>query len=154
MDAFDRDLEGVFEHRAGDFSSQLRELLRKLWLEGVREGRTLERLDAHDLERRVAELERPAAREPGSNITVTSSSQVRELRPEEFTLEMITEAVARLQAEFPSVRQLEPRFGMGRWLEEAADPSPWRSNAEVESALENVRQLSRREMLGTWEDDE
>lgn len=156
MDVFDRDLEGIFEHRARDFSPQLRELLRELWLEGVRHGRDLERLDQPGLERRLAELarERPAAPE-FSNITVTSSARTRELRPEELTLEMITRAAAELEREL-GVRQLEfPTFGFGRWLEEVADadPSPWRPSSDIRSSLENVQQLSRRELFGSWEDE-
>ena len=45
---FERDLEAVFEDRARDFSSELRQLLEQLWLEGVREGRSLERQDQVD----------------------------------------------------------------------------------------------------------
>lgn len=153
-DAFDRDLEGIFEHRARDFGPQLRELLRELWLEGVRHGRHLERLEQPGLERRLAELarERPAP----SNITTISRAGARELRPEELTLESITRAVAELGIELPHVRQLErPTFGFGRWLEELDeldDPSPWRPSSDIRSSLEDVRHLSRRELFGSWED--
>jgi hypothetical protein len=53
-DEFDRALQGVFEHRAREFSSELRALLEELWLEGVRQGRRLERLELRP------GLERPA----------------------------------------------------------------------------------------------
>jgi len=44
-DEFDRDLEAVFEERAGDFSSELKALLEDLYQQGVLAGRARERKD-------------------------------------------------------------------------------------------------------------
>ena len=44
-DEFDRDLEAVFEERAGDFSSELKDLLKGLYQQGVLAGRAQERKD-------------------------------------------------------------------------------------------------------------
>jgi hypothetical protein len=44
-DDFDRDLEAVFEERAGEFSSELQTLLKELYQQGVLSGRAQERQD-------------------------------------------------------------------------------------------------------------
>lgn len=43
--AFDRDLDAVFGEHAASFSRDLRDLLRELWDEGVKQGRQAERID-------------------------------------------------------------------------------------------------------------
>ena len=47
MNQFDEDLLAIFEDRAQDLSPSLRMLLKKLWSEGVKHGRNLERDRGH-----------------------------------------------------------------------------------------------------------
>lgn len=152
---FERALEHVFEDRVRDFSNDLRELLEKLWLEGVQQGRHLERLETHDLERalKARAQERPA--------TFESPSRGAQ-EPWEITLEQITRAARELEqlpGRWPDVRHLKVLAGENAAVQleklelrmrlEAQNPfeqppitSTW-SGASVSSSC-------RREIYGSW----
>jgi hypothetical protein len=160
---FDEALEGVFEHRARDFSPQLRELLEELWLEGVREGRTRGRLETHRLERTLETLSssqadsRPGLERPGVVVSSQASSNGRTLEPGELTLEQITRAVAELSRS-SNVRELEPSFGL-RGLEqrirlENDALEKLQLTARYSSSLASGSWPPGIEIMGTWTDEE
>lgn len=101
---FERDLEAVFEDRARDFSPELRALLEQLWLEGVGEGRVLERRAA---------FKRPAARpldgfqSPGlfeSQLERPSRASGSQLDQGNITLEEVCQVARELGIKFPNLR--------------------------------------------------
>ena len=162
---FERDLEGVFEHRARDFSPELRALLEDLWLEGVRHGRALERLETHDLVRALkatGQDTRPldGFQSPGlfaGELDIKASSNSRTLEPGELTLEQITRVAAELETRFPRVQQLlSPSFGLERLEErmrlETEARGPWNSGPR-ELGSSSTSGSSKRELFGTWQDD-
>lgn len=136
-DEFRRALEDVFEDRAREFSGGLLQLLEKLWLEGVRQGRQLERAETHKLRDLLArelptgssksELE-PLVNMSGTITTGTSSSST------ELNLEDLARAAELLRRPGPppssQARVSNPWTVRGQaiheWIDETSSISgPW-----------------------------
>lgn len=151
-DEFERVLEGIFEDRAQEFGPDLREMLRALFREGVRHGRSLERSLCAELERRLDQMAWRATQERQETTRAIESKLVEHhdhVSPGALTLDDVRRAIRELDqerglmpsAELPGLVLPSPL--RAREGEVAGNVNPWSSQTPSSSSFRSFSTSER-----------